>query len=168
MIILVYLVLLVALGIIAMQAVQLGRERLNRSRTRGAKLSGPSRGGPVIDHGDGVASTPAGAVAQTMADLETAQAALRTTYPTLARMLGGYLHAEAVFGADSLEAVVQDMVLDWQPEGKAVTDDIAQVLADNSDEMAVRAIVRSFCAIDLEEEGYRPWLIWLQGQFNPL
>ncbi|MEL6111767.1 MAG: hypothetical protein AAFR20_03090 [Pseudomonadota bacterium] len=163
MVLLVYLVLLVALGIIAMQALQLGRDR---SKT--GTLKGPKSGGPMIDGTADSPATPAAAVAQTMADLETAQAALRTAYPTLARMLGGYLHAEAVFGADSLEAVVKDMVLDWQPESKAITDDIARVLADNSEESAVRAVVKSFCAIDLEEEGYRSWLIWLQGQFNPL
>ena len=162
MVLLIYLVILVALGVFAMLAMQLGGVRLgNRDRARLPETSSAM----TID---GTAMTPAGAVAQTLKALEAAQGQLRTHYPVLARMLGGYLHAEAIHGGDGVEAAVREMVLDWQPERKAVIDEIARVLADNADESEVRAIITSFCDLDLEDERYRAWLIWLQGQFNDL
>lgn len=161
--ILIYLVILIALGVFAMLAMQLSGIRLGGNNQDKLTQNAPSSD----------AHTPAAAVAQTMTALEQAQAQLRTQYPTLARMLGGYLHAEAIYGEASsggsgLESAVREMVLDWRPERKAVIDDIALVLAENGEESDVRAILKSFCDLDLEKEGYRAWLIWLQGQFNDL
>ncbi len=107
-------------------------------------------------------------VALQLKSLEEAQTRLRTQYPVVARMFGAYLHGESLHNAGGLESAVKEMVLDWRSEREAVISDIARILADNPDEESVRAIVISFCDARFEEEGYRTWLIWLQGQFNEL
>jgi len=160
-IIIFYLVLFVVLGLFALLGLQTLKNLASDNRT-----SLPRKDGPIIDAAAS-AATPAAAVAETMEALEAAKASLRTTYPALARMFGGYLHAEQLFEKGPEEAV-REMILDWQPEREAVIAEITHLLADNEDEREARAIVRSFCDLDLEQEGYRPWLIWLQGQFNSI
>lgn len=168
MILLIYLVLIIAVGVFSLLALQLlgislpgrGQKSLPKSATGSSPVT--------LDGTYEEGGSPAAAVAETMAALDGATAHLKTHYPVLARMLSAYLHAEALYTEAGPEAAVKEMVLDWQAERDAVIDDITRVLAENASEDEVRAVIKSFCDLSLDEEGYRPWLIWLQGQFNSL
>jgi len=101
-------------------------------------------------------------------ELDMAEGQLRAEYPVLNRMLGGYCHGEALYEKGGLEAAVKEMVMDWQAERETVIQEISRVLADNPDEVTVRAIINACCDAEFEEEGYRNWLVWLQGRFGEL
>ena len=163
MVFLIYVALLLAIGVFGLLALQMlnSRKEIAR-REEGGILAGPAKS---TDRDPAVLGQ---AATQQLAALEATQERLRAHYPALSRMLSSYLHAEALSTEGGLEQAVGEMVIDWQAESAPVIDDISRLLAENPEEAAVRAILQSFCDANFEVEGYRAWLIWLQGQFNSL
>ena len=162
---LLYLLVLAVVGLVALQ-ILFGLNFLKRLSGRGSVRQIPDRADPVEVGGTG--GDLAEKVDELRGSLERAEEQLRTRYPVLARMLSGYLHAEGIQAAGGLESAVKEMILDWQGEREAVVTEIARVLAENENEDSVRAIILACCDLDLTKEGYRNWLVWVQGQFSAL
>lgn len=161
MVFLIYVALLLAIGVFGLMVLQMMRG--NRVE-HDSQTSLPSGSSKSYDPDAGVGEQ----AASTLADFEATQSRIRAHYPVLARMLSGYLHAEALSKGEGLEGAVREMVLDWRPERESVITEITRVLAENPTEEAIRAVMLSICDAEFEQEGYRNWLIWLQGQFNDL
>jgi len=114
------------------------------------------------------AGSPAGGAAAALRELENVRADLRTRYPILFGMLGGYLNEHTMREAGSIEAAVQEMIDDWASRRDEVTKELSKVLYENPDEEEVRAIILASCDATFEDEGYRTWLSWLLRKFNAL
>ncbi|MEM9014408.1 MAG: hypothetical protein AAGB02_04800 [Pseudomonadota bacterium] len=125
------------------------------------------RGDPnVIDGKATDISTPGKAAASALRDFDNARARLQQEYPSVTAMLGGYLNAHAIGNAGSLEAAAKEMIADWVGRREEVARELTRLLADNTSEDEVRAIVVASCDAEFDQEGYRAWLTWLLGQFN--
>ncbi len=158
---LIYIALLLAISVFGMLTWQMvSGNRLGRGNAGELSSQGGVSDREVEDIGIEAAAR--------LEAFEAIQGRIRVHYPALARMLSGYLHVEALATKDGLEACVREMVLDWRSEKETVSGEISRLLAENPTEASVRAIIVSLCDAEFEEEGYRTWLVWLQGQFNDL
>lgn len=110
--------------------------------------------------------SPAQNAAEHLRELSNVQADLKARYPITFAMLGGYLNTHTIAEAGGLESAVRQMVADWLPRREEVKAELVRLLAENTSEEEVRAIVLSSADATFEEEGYRAWLIWLLGRFN--
>lgn len=136
--------------------------------------NGVKNGGERVDHHksktiDGVArdvSTPGKAAAATLKEFENARAELKSRYPAVFSMFGGYLNSHTIGETGSLEAAVKEMIADWKPRADEISHELARLLAENDTEEECRAIVLAACDASFDDEGYRAWLTWLMGQFN--
>lgn len=118
---------------------------------------------------DGVArdvSSPGKTAADTLKEFENARADLKSRYPSVFAMLGGYLNSHTIGETGSLEAAVKEMIADWRARNEEISRELTKLLAENETEDECRAVVLAACDATFEDEGYRAWLTWLLGQFN--
>lgn len=156
-----FLLQLAVLGIFALIGLQVWNAVKSKSAIE-------PRGAKTIDGAARDVSSPGKAAASTLKDFEDAQAALKSRYPAVFSMLGGYLNSYAIGEAGSLEAAVKEMIADWEARAEEVSRELTKLLAENETEAEARAIVLAACDAEFEQEGYRAWLTWLLGQFNHL
>ncbi len=150
---------LIALGLFALIVVNIWQTLRGRNGALGGGV------GATID-GEATPAGPAEAAAASLRAFETARSSLRSAYPALFAMLGGYLNAHTVVEHGGPEGAVAEMIKDWSARRDEISREITRVLADAETEEAARAGVLAACDADFEAEGYRPWLTWLLGQFN--
>jgi predicted negative regulator of RcsB-dependent stress response len=111
-------------------------------------------------------SSPGKHAAETLKEFEDVRAELKSSYPAVFAMLGGYLNSYTINETGSLEAAVKEMIADWKARADEVSRELTKLLAENETEEEARAVVVAACDATFEEEGYRAWLTWLLGQFN--
>ncbi len=155
-----FLLQLIILGIIVLIGFQVwnamkgGRGQIERHDAR------------TIDGSAEEVSSAGQHAADTLKDFEDARAQLKAAYPSVFAMLGGYLNSHTINETGSLEGAVKEMIADWKSRSDEISRELTKLLADNDTEEECRAIVLAACDAEFEEEGYRPWLTWLLGQFN--
>ena len=160
----IYLLQLIVLGIFVLILLQLF-SGLRRRDDRSVRHDGE----PEITI-DGTAraadSSPAKNAAETLKEFENARAALKSRYPAVFAMLGGYLNEHTIHEHGGVEGAVREMLDDWRPRREEIVRELTHMLAENDSEDELRAIVLAACDASFEEEGYRHWLTWLLGRFN--
>lgn len=154
---------LIQLAILAIFVI-LGMQIYNAMKGGGGRVE--KRDGKVIDGVARDVSSPGKAAASTLKEFENARAELKSRYPAVFAMLGGYLNSHTIAETGSLEATVKEMIADWKGRSDEISRELTKLLADNETEEECRAIILAACDATFEEEGYRAWLTWLLGQFN--
>ena len=157
MAILIYLVLFAVLVLIVLNIA-----KMLRSPSDEKSIEGRS---DRISHGS---ISPAQRAALTLREFENARAELKSRYPAVFAMLGGYLNSHTLGETGSMEAAVKEMISDWTARRDDVSRELTMILAESETEDEIRAVVLAACDAEFDQEGYRAWLTWLLGQFNAL
>ena len=155
-----FLLQLIILGII----VLIGFQIRNAMRGGGARVE--KHDAKTIEGTARDVSSPGKNAADTLKDFENARAELKSRYPAVFAMLGGYLNSHTIGETGSLESAVREMIADWKGRSDEVSRELTKVLAENETEAECRAVILAACDASFEDEGYRAWLTWLLGQFN--
>ena len=156
----IFLLQLIALGVFAIVVINL------LSNFRARDQVGAEGDGPIIDGRAEEALAPPAAAAKALREYEDARTTLKSEYPALFAMLGGYLNAHTIADHGGIEGAVKEMLEDWRPRREEVAHDLAKLLADADTEEAARAVVLAACDADFDREGYKAWLSWLLSQIN--
>ncbi len=157
-----FLLQLIILGII----VLIGFHVWNAIKGGNARVE--KRGAKTIEGTAQDVSSPGKTAADTLKEFENARAELKSRYPAVFAMLGGYLNSHTIGETGSLEAAVTEMIADWKARSDEISRELTKLLANNDTEEECRAIVLAACDATFEEEGYRAWLTWLLGRFNSI
>ena len=155
-----FLLQLIILGIVVLIGFQI-RNAMRGGDARVEKHSAKTIEGTARD-----VSSPGKTAAETLKEFENARAELKSRYPAVFAMLGGYLNSHTIGETGSLESAVKEMIADWKARADEISRELTKVLADNETEAECRAIILAACDASFEDEGYRAWLTWLLGQFN--
>ncbi len=155
-----FLLQLIILGIVVLIGLQLW------NAMKGGNPRVEKHGSKTIEGTAQDVSSPGKTAAETLKEFENARAELKSRYPAVFAMLGGYLNNHTIGETGSLEAAVKEMIADWKTRSDEVSHELAKLLADNETEEECRAVILAACDATFEEEGYRAWLTWLLGQFN--
>ncbi len=155
-----FLLQLIILGIIVLIGFQI------RNAMKGGSARVEKHGSKTIDGTARDVTSPGKTAADTLKEFENARAELKSRYPAVFAMLGGYLNSHTIGETGSLESAVKEMITDWKARSDEISRELTRVLADNETEDECRAVILAACDASFEDEGYRAWLTWLLGQFN--
>lgn len=133
---------------------------------KGGSARVEKHGSKTIDGTARDVTSPGKTAADTLKEFENARAELKSRYPAVFAMLGGYLNSHTIGETGSLESAVKEMITDWKARSDEISRELTRVLADNETEDECRAVILAACDASFEDEGYRAWLTWLLGQFN--